>query len=102
MFKINDVDWLVKFAQPWDEIFVTQDGDLSVGTCDNETKTIYLSTSLKGKMLKKVLCHEIVHASMFSYKIELGYEQEELLANLIATYGKEIIGIADEMFKRLL
>jgi len=37
--------------------------------------------------MKKVLCHELTHAAMFSYGIELSIEQEELLADLIATYG---------------
>lgn len=38
-------------------------------------------------MLKKILCHEITHAAMFSYNVDLSIEQEELVADLIATYG---------------
>jgi hypothetical protein len=34
-----------------------------------------------------VLSHELTHAAMFSYNIDLSYEQEELFADLIATYG---------------
>lgn len=52
-------------------------------------------------MLKRVLCHEITHAAMFSYNVELTYEQEELLADLLATYGSEIISITNEIFKKL-
>lgn len=52
-------------------------------------------------MMKRVLCHEITHAAMFSYKIELTIEQEELLADLIATYGQEIIDITNSIFNRL-
>lgn len=52
-------------------------------------------------MLKKVLCHELTHAAMFSYNVELSYEQEELLADLLATYGEEIIDITDSLFDRL-
>ena len=51
--------------------------------------------------LKKVLCHEIVHAAMFSYNEDLTIEQEEIVADLIATYGKEIIEIANNMYKKL-
>lgn len=76
-------------------------GEFTIGVCDDNTKTIYLSSLLKGEKLKQVLCHEIVHAAMFSYNVELDYEQEELLANLIAIYGKEIIQITDNIFKRL-
>ena len=32
---------------------------------------------------------------------ELSYEQEELLADLLATYGEEIIDITDSLFDRL-
>ena len=76
-------------------------GEFTIGVCDDNTKTIYLSNLLRGKKLKQVLCHEIVHAAMFSYNVELDYEQEELLANLIAIYGKEIVQITDNIFKRL-
>lgn len=87
--------------QPYDEIFRMDNGDFTIGVCDDNTKTIYISNLLRGEKLKQVLCHEIVHAAMFSYNVELEYEQEELLANLIAIYGKEIVQITDNIFKRL-
>ena len=73
----------------------------TIGVCEDRTKTIYLSNRLRGNLLKKVLCHELVHAAMFSYDVELDLEQEELLANLIATYGEEIIQKTNEIFRRL-
>lgn len=87
--------------QPYDEIFRMDNGEFTIGVCDDNTKIIYISNLLKGEKLKQVLCHEIVHAAMFSYNVELEYEQEELLANLIAIYGKEIVQITDNIFKRL-
>ena len=51
--------------------------------------------------MKKVLCHEITHAAMFSYNVFLSIEQEELLADLIATYGQEIIDITNRIFLRI-
>lgn len=101
MLKINGKFWLIKFTQPFDDIFITENGSRTIGVCDDETKTIYLSSSLRGKKLKKVLCHELVHAAMFSYGVKLEYNQEELLANLIATYGEEIINNTNDIFKRL-
>lgn len=101
MFTINHEVWIVKFTQPYDEIFRMDNGEFTIGVCDDNTKTIYISNLLKGEKLKQVLCHEIVHAAMFSYNVELEYEQEELLANLIAIYGKEIVQITDNIFKRL-
>ena len=52
-------------------------------------------------MIKKVLSHELTHAAMFSYNVELTFEQEELLADLVATYGQEIICMTYGVFKHI-
>lgn len=69
--------------------------------CDDNLKCIFVATGLSLVLLKKVLCHEIVHAAMFSYNVELTLEQEELVADLIATYGEEIFEVTDQMFKKI-
>ena len=38
---------------------------------------------------------------MFSYNVELGLAEEELVADLIATYGQEIIDITIQMLKKI-
>ena len=38
---------------------------------------------------------------MFSYNVEMSLEQEELLADIIASYGDEIFDITDQMFKKI-
>ena len=77
------------------------DGTFTIGSCDDNSKTIDLYEYLNNKMLKKVLCHEIVHSAMFSYNVELSIDQEELLADLIATYGQEIIFITNKIFNKM-
>lgn len=77
------------------------DKSLTIGACDNFTKTIYINQNLNDKQFKKVLCHEVTHAAMFSYNVMLTIEQEELLADLLATYGEEIIDITNQMFNRM-
>lgn len=77
------------------------DGSYAIGACDDPLKTIYISNELSGSLTKKVVCHEITHAAMFSYDIELSFEQEELLADLMATYGSEIIEITDQLFTKI-
>lgn len=69
--------------------------------CDDDLKKIFVATGLPPALLKKVLCHEIVHAAMFSYNVELTLEQEEFIADLIATYGEEIFEITNQMFKKI-
>lgn len=101
MFTINGETWYLKIVEPKDHNLIMNNGDYTIGCCDDNTKTVYISKTLKGEYLKHVLCHEIVHCAMFSYNVELSMEQEELLANLIATYGEEIINITNDVFKRL-
>lgn len=101
MFNINGEDWGVLLVSPNHPKLVRSDGSVTIGVCDDNTKTIYISDNLDDFYLKKVLCHEITHAAMFSYNVELSIEQEELLADLVATYGSEIVHITNLMFKRI-
>lgn len=101
MIIINRIGWRVKFVHPWDDILIREDGVRTLGMCDRDTKTIYLAENLEGSMLKKVICHELVHAAMFSYNVYLSLEQEEVIADIIATYGEEIINITNKVFYKL-
>ena len=89
---------LVSSSHP---MLLRSDGSITIGSCDDITKTIYISNSLNDFTFKKVLCHEITHAAMFSYNIELSLEQEELLADLVSTYGQEIVHITNLIFRRI-
>ena len=55
MFTINHEVWIVKFMQPYDEIFRMDNGEFTIGVCDDNTKTIYISNLLRGEKLKQVL-----------------------------------------------
>lgn len=101
MLNINGEDWRILLVSPFHPALYRSDGTITIGACDDDTKAIYLNEELSQKKLKKVLCHEITHAAMFSYNIELSLEQEELLADLIATYGQEIIGATNKIFNRI-
>lgn len=101
MITINGIEWKLKFTHPWDPVLMYKNGDYSLGMCDRNDKTIYLAENLEGSMLRKVLCHELVHAAMFSYDVHLSLEQEEVIADIIATYGDEIISITNKVFKKL-
>lgn len=101
MFVINGERWYVVYVAPNDLRLLRPEGVFTVGVCDDITKTIYLSNKLKGSFLKKVLAHEITHAAMFSYDVYLTYEQEELIADLIATFGEEIVSITNFIFNQI-
>lgn len=78
MFKINGIKWRVLLVSP----FHPKLGK-SIGST---TRTIYINNELSQSKFKKVLCYEIAHTAMFSYKMKLTYEQEELFAEIIANY----------------
>ena len=102
MFKINGEEWRIVAVSPFHPYLAKPDGGFTVGACDDFTKKIYLNENLTGSFMRKVLCHEIAHAAMFSYNIDLTIEQEEILADLIATYGQEIVHITNLVFKRIM
>ena len=101
MFRINGEEWDILAVSANHPKLMRSDGSKSVASCDDDTKTIYVDRTLQGAFLKKVLCHEITHAAMFSYNVDLSYDQEELLADLIATYGDEIIQITNTVFSKI-
>lgn len=101
MFNINGEDWRVLLVSPNHPQLQTFDGFLALGVCNDNNKTIYINDEVTLDKRKKILCHEITHAAMFSYNIDLSLEQEELLADLIATYGQEIIHITNQIFNRI-
>lgn len=101
MLNINGEDWKILIVSPTHPALHRSNNSFTIGACDDDTKSIYISENLTQRKMKKVLCHELVHAAMFSYNIELNLEQEELLADLIATYGQEIIGATNKIFNRI-
>jgi hypothetical protein len=101
MFNINGIDWEIKFTSPNHPKLYKYNGTFALGSCDNLTHTIYISENVPMNKLRKVLCHEVTHAAMFSYRVELDLSQEELIADLIATYGSEIISVTNRIFSRI-
>lgn len=102
MIKIGNLIWRLKFV-PWDDPNLIRDdtGSPTLGMCDLNTRTIYINENLHGAKLREVISHELVHASLFSYGLQLTLDQEELLAQLIGTYGEEIVIITDKIFNKI-
>ena len=101
MYKINGITWYMIRVRSDSPMLMRSDGSITVGMCDRETQTIYISDALHGRFLRKVLLHEICHSAMFSYGIDMSVDQEELFCDLLSTYGDEIIEITDSVFKAL-
>jgi hypothetical protein len=87
MININGEEWRILLVSPCHPSLKRSDDGCTLGVCDDTLKTIYINEDLNQEYIWKVLCHELTHAAMFSYNIDLSLEQEEILADLIATYG---------------
>ena len=101
MFKINDSVWRILLVSPNHPQLQRSNGSYAIGACDKDTGSIYINEELEGPLMKKVICHEVAHAAMFSYDIYLEPAQEEILADLIASYGHEIISMTNKIFSRI-
>ena len=101
MYKINGITWYMIRVRSDSPMLMRSDGSITVGMCDRETQTIYVSDALHGRFLRKVILHEICHSAMFSHGIDMSVDQEELFCDLLSTYGDEIIAITDSVFKAL-
>ena len=101
MVNINGETWTILLVSSNHPALKRPSGSFSIGCCDDITKTIYINENVNEIYLKKVLCHELVHACMYSYNISLNEQQEEVLADLIATYGHEVMTMTNSIFTRL-
>ena len=88
---INGVRWRVRLVSPAHPMLLTPHKTHALGVCDKVTQTICIDKTLSPQKIKEVLCHEIVHAFMFSYMVDLTYDEEELVAELMTKYGEDIL-----------
>ena len=97
MFTINGIDWEIIYVNPFSDDLRRSDGSLTVGVTDMLKRSVFLSNRLRGAFLRKVLAHELVHCFMFSYSIHIPIENEEFMADWIATYGTDLIYLLDDI-----
>lgn len=98
---INGYKWDIVKVDEHDPVLKRSDGSYTVGVTDRNTMTVYLSDKLKGAFLNKVLTHEICHCAVFSYGIEMDIRTEEIVADYISLFGREIIKKADSVLEAL-
>ena len=101
MVNINGEDWKILIVSSNHPSLQRPNGSFTLGCCDDNVKTIYIVEGLNDFYFKKVMCHELVHAAMFAYDVMLEHDEEELLAEIIATFGEEIIDLTDIMFEKI-
>lgn len=103
-FDLNGVRWDVRVVDPYSKMLIDRMGHRTVATTDPLIHRVYLSSTLQGPFLVKVLLHELGHCVMVSYGLleyihssvypEKWIEAEEWMCNFIADYGFQIFSAA--------
>ncbi len=101
-FTANGTVWNLVFVPPSSTTLMRSDGSITIGMTDNTTKTVYLSDRLHGYMLDKVLCHEMTHVYSFENNCTIDIETEEIIADFISLYGRNIIYKADSVLNSIM
>lgn len=96
MIYINGAAWRVEYVKNGNEALRRSDGTQTIGSTDFNTRTIYLSESLTGGLLDRVITHELCHAELFERGIkDFSLRQEEVLCEFVSLFGREIFQLAD-------
>ncbi len=101
MFQVNGQTWIIEPVGASNDHLRRSDGSITVAVADNNDKTIYISDLLNGKFLECVICHELVHVFSFENNLSIPIETEEIIANFMSLYGRDIIYIADDIMSSL-
>ena len=96
VIDINGIQWNVISTNDVDNL-KRPDGSITLGVTDIPCRTIFLWAGLTGRMLRKVVIHELSHAFVFSHEYELSLDEEEFICSFIDTHAIDILSMADEL-----
>lgn len=101
-FEVNGNTWILQEVSPSSPNLRRSDGSYTLGVSDNAVKTVYISSTLNNAMFDKVLCHELTHVFSFENNLYLPIETEEIIADFMSLYGRDIIYLADNILNSVL
>lgn len=98
MFEINGLIWRVCIVSPNHPELRQPNGRQAIGCCNPSNQTIYISETVAySPLYRQVLYHEVAHAAVNSYGIDLPVDEEEFLASFISVYGDEILAVVNSL-----
>lgn len=102
-FVLNNYIWKIRTVPADSPYLVDRQGVLTVATTDPDELCVFLSEELTGNFKKRVIAHEMGHATCFSFGLlpeiwECCYpdrriQMEEFICNFVADYGERIFEI---------
>lgn len=106
-FVMNGIHWTVRWVHPDSILLIDRTNHKTVATTDPYTHQVYLSETLRGDFLRRVLTHELGHCAMVSYnmlgdvakmaKPEQRINMEEWVCNLISDHSREILFLSETL-----
>lgn len=99
MIQVNGQTWFIERVGASDNALRRSDGSLTIAVADNNHKTIFISDWVRGKFLDRVICHELTHVFSFENHLDIPIEAEEIIADFMSLYGRDIIYLADDLMK---
>lgn len=100
-FVVNGIEWNLSLVEPYSNNLKRSDNTITLGVTDNNAKTIYINNRLSDAMFEKVLCHELVHVFSFEYNYNIDIQTEEIIADFMSLFGRDIIYLLDDLIKIL-
>lgn len=101
-FTVNGEEWQLSFVKPNSEMLMRSDNTITLGVTDDNYRTVFINNQLKGRLLEKVLCHELVHVFSFAYNLDIPIDTEEIIADFLATYGRGVFDVADDLLRKIM
>lgn len=96
-FTVNNQEWTLLFVNPSNNNLKRSDGSITIGMTDNNTKTVYINNRLNNYMTDKVICHELTHVFAFEFGYYMPIETEEIVADFMSLYGRNIVYLLDDL-----
>lgn len=110
-FQINGRLWRIIFVNGRSKELVDRTGKLTLATTDPLRNTVYISKSIRGELLERVIKHELSHCELVSYgylhtihimtRREYWIDMEEWICNYIADHSEEVLYLSQQIIKGL-
>lgn len=100
-FIVNNHIWQLVFVNPSNINLMRSNNSYTLGMTDNNIKTVFINNRLNDYMTDKVLCHELTHVFAFEFDYYMDIDTEEIVADFMSLYGRNVINLLDDLIKVL-
>lgn len=100
-FIVNNHIWQLVFVNPSNINLMRSNNTYTLGMTDNNIKTVFINNRLNDYMTDKVLCHELTHVFAFEFDYYMDIDTEEIVADFMSLYGRNVINLLDDLIKVL-